>query len=114
MLRNIFGSSLHADLRSFKRLSTLGVMAITWEGKVVNCVMDVDAKFVCGDANTESLKDIWQRHNKNLVDLHLNRDWERLPEICKNCSDWKIIGEERYDENGIRILKNYNSKEKML
>ena len=92
----------------------LGVMAITWEGKVVNCVMDVDAKFVCGDANTESLKDIWQRHNKNLVDLHLNRDWERLPEICKNCSDWKIIGEERYDENGIRILKNYNSKEKML
>ncbi|MDY5065003.1 MAG: hypothetical protein SPE82_09910, partial [Succinivibrio sp.] len=23
MLRNIFGSSLHADLRSFKRLSTL-------------------------------------------------------------------------------------------
>lgn len=39
--------------------NAVGTMAITWDGRVVNCVMDVDAEFVCGDVNTESIKSIW-------------------------------------------------------
>lgn len=92
----------------------IGIMAITWDGKAVNCVMDVDAKYVCGDINVESIKDVWHLRNINLVQKHLRHDWNSLPEICKSCNDWKIIGEERYDEKGNRILKNYNPTKEML
>lgn len=92
----------------------IGIMAITWEGKVTNCVMDVDANFVCGDVNFESIEEVWKRRNITLVQKHLNREWDSLPEICSSCNDWKVIGEERFDENGNRILKSYSPTEEML
>ena len=94
--------------------NAVGVMVVTWDGRVVNCVMDVDAKYVCGDANTESLKSIWQRRNKDMVQKHIEHRFDELPEICWNCTDWMIIGEERFDENGRPIEKSYRHDEDML
>ena len=94
--------------------NAVGTMAITWEGKVSLCVMDVNADYVCGDANTESIKSIWQRRNREFVALHMEHRFEELPLICRNCSDWEIIGEERFDENGNRMDKSYAEKDQML
>ncbi len=94
--------------------NAVGTMAITWEGKVSLCVMDVNCDYPCGDANTESIKEIWQRHNREFVALHMEHRFDELPDICKNCTDWEIIGEERYDENGNRMDKSYAEKDQML
>lgn len=94
--------------------NAVGVMAITWDGKVVNCVMDVNAEYVCGDVNTESIKSIWKRRNETMVSKHIEHKFDELPEICQNCTDWMIIGEERFDENGNPVEKSYQHDESML
>ena len=76
--------------------------------------MDVDAKFTCGDVNVASIKEIWQKRNENMVKLHIDHQFDQLPEICKNCTDWTIIGEERFDENGNRVEKSYEHGDNML
>ena len=40
--------------------------------------------------------------------------FDELPKICQNCTDWEIIGEERYDENGNRMDKSYAENDQML
>ena len=94
--------------------TAVGILAITWDGKATNCVMDVDAKYLCGDVTKESIKSIWQRRNKELVEKHKAHRWDELPKICKNCLDWQIVGEERFDEKGVAIEKNYAIKGKMI
>ena len=44
----------------------------------------------------------------------MQHKWDELPEICHNCSDWNIIGEERWDDKGNKIEKNYNHDSKMI
>lgn len=92
----------------------IGTMAITWDAKVADCVMDMDVKHSCGDANTESLKSIWQRRNHDMVQKHMEHRFNELPEICWNCTDWMIVGEERFDENGDPVEKSYRHDEGML
>ena len=94
--------------------NAVGIMVITWDGKVANCVMDVDAKYICGDVNTECIKIIWNRRNESMVKKHLEHKFDELPEICWNCTDWMIIGEERFDEHGNPIEKSYQHGENML
>ena len=94
--------------------NAVGVLPITWDGKVVNCVVDVDAQSVCGDVNSNTIKEIWTKRNKDMVSKHMEHKFDELPDICKNCTDWAIVGEERFDENGNRVEKNYNHTDKML
>lgn len=94
--------------------NAVGVLPITWDGKAVNCVMDVDAQYVCGDVNTNTIKEIWIKRNKEMVSKHMEHKFDELPDICKKCTDWVIVGEERFDENGNRVEKNYNHTDKML
>lgn len=94
--------------------NAVGILPITWDGKVTNCVMDVDAQFVCGDVTKESIKDIWTRRNRDMVSKHMEHRFDELPDICKSCTDWTIIGEERFDENGNPVQKNYKHDDKML
>ena len=94
--------------------NAIGIMAITWDGKVVNCVMDVDNKYELGDVNKDSIKDIWAKHNKVLAYKHMEHKWDELPEICRECNDWAIIGEERFDEKGEPVTKNYSHTKEML
>lgn len=108
--------SIHPDVHGDRIAcgAAIGILPITWDGHATNCVMDTDAKFACGDVNKESIKAIWLRRNENMLKKQLAHDWEGLPEICHGCQDWGIIGEERYDENGNPVIKNYEQKEEML
>ena len=49
-----------------------------------------------------------------MVSKHMEHRFDELPDICRNCTDWTIIGEERYDENGRRIEKSYKAEDAML
>ena len=94
--------------------NAVGILPITWDGKAANCVMDVDAQFVCGDVNKESIKNIWKHRNETMVSKHMEHKFNELPDICKQCTDWTIIGEERFDENGNPVQKNYELNNAML
>lgn len=59
---------------------------ITWDGKVVPCCFDKDAKHVLGDLNHQSFEEIWngslyQEFRKSLLNSRAEID------ICKNCSE---------------------------
>jgi len=64
-------------------------MSITDTGKVVTCAVDLDAKFVAGDVNKQSLKEIWNGRLKELRQLHISKRFKDLPENCRNCRDWQ-------------------------
>ena len=59
---------------------------VTWDGKVVPCCFDKDAKYVMGDWNHQSFKDIWnsdsyERFRRSILTSRASID------ICKNCSE---------------------------
>lgn len=71
-------------------------MSITDTGKVVTCAVDLDAKFVAGDVNKQSLKEIWNGRLKKLRQLHVSKGFKDLPENCRNCMDWQSARAEYY------------------
>lgn len=93
---------------------SVGLCAITWDGKVATCALDADARQIYGDVKELSLEQIWKKRNRELVALHLNHEFDKLPDICQRCSDWTIIGENRFDENGKEVIKSYDLAEKMI
>lgn len=64
-------------------------MSITDRGKVVTCAVDLDARFVAGDVNRESLKSIWNGRLRENREHHLESRWDALPEVCRQCRDWQ-------------------------
>lgn len=107
------GNNMHSNLsdKDFRIVCgiAVGIVMITWDGKMVNCADDADGTVIWGDLNTESLRDIWRRRNEQMIKYHFSHEWDKLPAICRTCNDWQIIGEERFDENGNPINKNYNT-----
>jgi radical SAM protein with 4Fe4S-binding SPASM domain len=61
----------------------LNQIFILWDGRVVPCCMDYDAKMVIGDANKQSLKEIWDSCEW-MREKHRNLDFN-IP-ICKKCN----------------------------
>lgn len=64
-------------------------MSITDDGKVVLCAVDVDARFVAGDINMESLHSVWNGKLKELRTLQDNKRFNDLPFPCNGCMDWQ-------------------------
>lgn len=92
----------------------IGTCVITWDGNVASCALDADAEIVCGNVNEQSIRSIWLKRNEELVSIHMQHRWDELSDKCKQCTDWMIVGEQRYDEYGNEINKNYNLKEKIF
>jgi len=91
----------------------VGVCAITWDGNVVTCAMDADGKNVYGNINELSIAEVWKKRNEEMVCKHLEHKWDELPEVCKHCTDWAIVGEQRFDEEGNVAKRNYDEKAMM-
>ena len=67
-------------------------LVIQWDGTIVLCCNDFDNKLVVGDANRQSLLEIWNSSlMRDLRTRHLNGDFGTP--ICQNCREW--IGEAR-------------------
>lgn len=71
-------------------------MSITDTGKVVTCAVDLDAKYVAGDVNGQSIKEIWNGELKKLRQIHLSKRFEELPENCRDCRDWQSARADYY------------------
>ena len=58
-------------------------LTILWDGKVVPCCLDYDGQLILGDANKQTLKEIW-KNSKWLRDRHEKLDFDFLP--CRDCN----------------------------
>jgi radical SAM protein with 4Fe4S-binding SPASM domain len=88
----------------------IGTCPIAWDGSVEACVWDGDCRNVVGNVNDESLAEIWKRKNEGIVRIHMEHDWDNLPQMCVGCTTWKNIGENRQDEFGNNQNRNYDVK----
>jgi radical SAM protein with 4Fe4S-binding SPASM domain len=59
---------------------------ITWDGTVVPCCFDKDAKHKLGDMKKESFKDLWTGEKYNNFRKSLMKSRTEI-EICKNCTE---------------------------
>lgn len=59
---------------------------ITWDGKVIPCCFDKDAKYEMGDLNQSSFAEIWQGNAYQHFRKQLFRGRKEI-DICKNCSE---------------------------
>lgn len=68
-------------------------MAIHYNGDVVACAVDYEGRFVAGNAEQSSLKDIWNgSHFEKLRLKHKHHQWDEIPDVCKSCPDWQVAG----------------------
>jgi len=58
---------------------------ITWDGKVVFCCLDWNAKHVVGDVNKSTLKDIWNNEEYRRLRRKVLAGGIRDIPLCKNC-----------------------------
>jgi radical SAM protein with 4Fe4S-binding SPASM domain len=59
---------------------------ITWDGKVVPCCFDKDAKFVLGDLTRQSFPEIWHGEKYDHFRASLLKSRNEI-EICQNCTE---------------------------
>jgi len=59
---------------------------VTWDGKVVPCCFDKDARFVMGDLKKNSFYEIWHGETYKQFRSTLLRSRNEI-EICKNCTE---------------------------
>ncbi|MCO6501322.1 MAG: SPASM domain-containing protein [Vicingus serpentipes] len=65
---------------------------ITWDGKVVPCCFDKDAKHQLGDVNVFELEKIWQSESYNHFRKALITDRQSI-DICQNCTEGTKVWE---------------------
>jgi radical SAM protein with 4Fe4S-binding SPASM domain len=59
---------------------------ITWDGNVVPCCFDKDAKYSMGNVQTETFQDIWNNSKYNSFRANLLKSRSSI-DICTNCSE---------------------------
>ena len=79
-------------LNSYSRepcLDLWSYLTINWDGRVSICCLDFDCKCTIGDANNQSLKNIWDGKCINKYRLtHLDCLWQQAP-LCEGCNVWQ-------------------------
>jgi radical SAM protein with 4Fe4S-binding SPASM domain len=60
-------------------------ITITWDGKVLICCLDWDAKYIVGDVNKNSIEQIWNNKKyRSFRRMVLNGKVKDIP-LCKRC-----------------------------
>jgi radical SAM protein with 4Fe4S-binding SPASM domain len=61
----------------------LNTMSILWDGRVVPCCLDYDGEIILGDANKQTLTEIWHQ-SQWMRKRHKRLDFDIVP--CKECN----------------------------
>lgn len=59
------------------------------DGQVCLCSVDIHCRVRCGDVNKDSIKKIWNGKLKEYRLMHREGNFEKMPDMCRNCSDWQ-------------------------
>jgi len=61
-------------------------LVITWDGKIVPCCFDKDAKYILGDLNKNAFHEIWKGNEYKLFRKRILKNRKSI-DICCNCSE---------------------------
>ncbi len=64
--------------------------AIQSNGNMVMCPVDAEGKYVAGNVSLQTVKEIWDGALRWIRELHLQRRFRELPEVCRRCPDWQV------------------------
>jgi len=103
----VSGKELNPKIKRIACGNTFSTCHIIQSGHVTACGNDVDAQYIIGDLNKESISEVWRRKNEHFIELQLRHRFDELPEYCRNCIDWQAIGTVDYDESGRRYYREY-------
>ena len=64
-----------------------GKFTVTWDGKVVPCCFDYDAKVILGDLNKQTIQEVWE--SSAMQEFRRRQLDNSFPEghLCKNCKE---------------------------
>ncbi|MFH1452231.1 MAG: radical SAM protein [archaeon] len=85
-----------------------GKLTITWDGLVVPCCFDYDAKLVLGDLKTQSLNEIW--NSKKMQEFREMQIKNSFPEghLCRNCREREGFPPSKFYPLNLIISKKLN------
>lgn len=69
--------------RRFPCYSLFRGISILWDGRVALCCLDYNGQLILGDANKQTLTEIW-RQSKWIRDRHRRLDFSMIP--CRDCN----------------------------
>lgn len=59
------------------------------DGRAALCSVDVHCRVPCGDANTSTLKELWEGQLGQYRQMHKEGRFQELPPMCRDCRDWQ-------------------------
>jgi len=77
------------------------------DGSVALCSVDLHCRVKCGNANIQSIKELWDSKLAEYRAMHREGRWGELPEMCQYCRDWQSTYSETVDgkrQNTLLIL----------
>jgi len=61
-------------------------MSVSWNGRVVGCCGDLNARCIIGDLNRQSILEVWNSEQlRRMRELLINEEYEKVP-LCARCS----------------------------
>lgn len=72
----------------------ISLMHVLWDGRVARCAGDTEGDDCVGSAWEDSLYELWGRLG-TYRQLHLERRFGEIPEMCRHCKDWMTGASER-------------------
>lgn len=90
-----FDTGLHVP--SDKRIPcpwAITMMHVFWDGRVPRCPGDTEGEEGSGNVWHASLAELWGKLG-GYRELHLTKQFERLPARCQSCTDWMTGAAER-------------------
>lgn len=83
-------------------------LTILWDGRVVPCCYDYDGKFVLGDLNTQTIKEVWNSEKTlRLREQHILNDFNGN-NLCKDCKErYGMPKSNLYPLNPIFLKRGY-------
>jgi MoaA/NifB/PqqE/SkfB family radical SAM enzyme len=83
-------------------------MAINWDGTISACIIDYNESHVLGDANVQSLTEIWNGPGyRKFRDCHLSGDFTWIEDQGPLCASCSLIYDPAYQEYDMLDMKEF-------
>lgn len=81
--------NLEKDLQRLPCYWAINTLVVTYTGQVALCATDLECDMPMGDIKEQTLREVWNDKLLKLRNFHREGQWDRLPDMCKNCMDWQ-------------------------
>jgi sulfatase maturation enzyme AslB (radical SAM superfamily) len=82
-------NNLKKDLDRLPCFWIMNTISITDIGEIPHCTCDLDCDVSYGDANINTIEELWNGPLKQLRKYQYNGEWDKLTKTCSECLDWQ-------------------------